>query len=182
MRRLLFLLIPLSMASAAAAVPAVSSATPAGLDVLSPYAGRWHTEFHFLDTPYSQKSDSVIDLRNECWRSAGYFVCDQFVGGESKALIIYTYDAASGYTSFPIPVGAGEVHAGHMDVQGKVWTFPWKTAKDGKTVYFHVTNTWDTPDSIQFRQEYSLDGQQWVPMAEGHETRIRDVPASSKQP
>ena len=184
MRRLLFLCSCFAAASAAYAdVQAVSSTqAPAGLDVLSAYAGRWHTEVHFLDTPYSQKSDSSYELRNDCWRSAGFYACDQFVGGESKALIIYTYDADHGYTSFPIPVGAGEVHAGHMDVQGKVWTFPWKSVKDGKTVYFHVTNTWASPDSIQFRQEYSTDGQQWVPMADGRETRIQGTAVPSTQP
>ncbi|MFI4920658.1 MAG: hypothetical protein ACHQAZ_03330 [Gammaproteobacteria bacterium] len=175
MRRILFPCLALGLTSAAIAAgePVSSSAGVAGLDALSAYAGSWRTEIHYLDTPYSQKRDTSYELRNDCWRSAGFYACDQFVGGESKALLIYTYDPAHGYSSYPIPVGAGEVHAGHLEIQGKVWTFPWKTVKDGKTTYFHVTNTWDSPDSIQFRQEYSPDGQQWLLMAEGHETRIK---------
>jgi hypothetical protein len=185
MRRILFPCLALVLTSAVMAADdqssssAVSSApAAAGLDVLSAYAGSWHTEIHYLDTPYSQKRDTSYELRNDCWRSAGFYACDQFIGGESKALVIYTYDAAHGYSSYPIPVGAEEVHVGHLEIQGKVWTFPWKTVKDGKTTYFHVTNTWDSPDSIGFRQEYSADGQQWMLMAQGHETRIK--PASSQ--
>jgi hypothetical protein len=175
MHRLLFLysLLMAPPLAVSAAEPVSSSAGMTGLDVLSAYAGSWRTEIHSLDTPYSQKGDTHYELRNDCWRSAGFYACDQFVGGESKALLIYTYDAVHGYSSYPIPVGAGEVHVGHLEIQGKVWTFPWKTVKDGKTTYFHVTNTWDSPDSIQFRQEYSADGRQWLLMAEGHETRIK---------
>lgn len=173
----LFPCLALAFSSVAMAADQSASSSPAaaGLDVLSAYAGSWQTEIHYLDTPYSQKRDTTYELRNDCWRSAGFYACDQFIGGESKALVIYTYDAAHGYSSYPIPVGAGEVHVGHLEIQDKVWTFPWKTIKDGKTTYFHVTNTWVSPDSIEFRQEYSADGQQWTLMAQGHETRIKQA-------
>jgi hypothetical protein len=184
MRRILFLCcLILGLTAARAEVPAAATATPAaqgGLDVLAAYAGPWHVEIHFLETPYSHARDTAYKLRNDCWRSAGFYACDQFVDGQSKVLVVYSYDSTRGYSSFPIPAGTDQVHVGHLDIQDKVWTFPWKVAKDGKTTYFHVINTWDSPDSIQFRQEYSADGQQWTLMAQGHETRIRDLP--SKQP
>lgn len=181
MRRILFPCLVLGFVSGAIAADQSPSSAPAaaGLDALSAYAGVWQTEIHYLDTPYSQRRDTTYELRNDCWRSAGFYACDQFVGGESKALVIYTYDPGHGYSSYPIPVGTTEVHVGHLDIQGKVWTFPWKTIKDGKTTYFHVTNTWDSPDSIGFRQEYSADGQQWTLMAQGHETRIKQ-PSSQR--
>ena len=179
MRRILFPCLALGLASlASAADQSTSSAispapAPAGLDVLSAYAGTWHTEIHYLDTPYSQKRDTTYELRNDCWRSAGFYACDQFVGGESKALLVFTYDPKRGYSSYPITPDSGDtVHAGSLLIAGPVWTFPWKVVKDGKTTYFHVTNTWASPDSIEFRQEYSADGQRWTLMAQGHETRI----------
>ena len=186
MRRSLFpyscLLLGLALGSAQAATPAaasaagsVSSAKPAGLDLLKVYAGHWKTEIRYLDTPYSKKGDTSYDLKNDCWRSAGYYACDQFVGGESKALLVFTWDPKRGYLSYPITPESGvTVHAGQLIVAGPVWTFPWQVAKDGKTTYFHVQNTWTTPDRIEFRQEYSADGKQWTLMAEGHETRVTD--------
>jgi len=175
MGRPLFLFPCLLVASAAVSAAQPNSSAPgaAGLDALGAYAGSWRADAQFLDTPYSQKHGSSYELRNDCWRSAGFYTCDQFVGGESKALVIYTYDAARGYSSHPILPGAEAVHVGHPDMQGKVWTFPWKAIKDGKTAYFHVTYTWESPGNIGFRQEYSSDGRRWILMAQGHETRVK---------
>jgi len=172
MPRLFFLVLSgmfLGIPSAWADAPAVT-----GLDAIAAYAGRWQTDIQYLDTPYSKKSETKYQLRNECWRSAGYYACDQFVDGDSKALLIFMYDPAKGYTSYPIQAGGGDVHPGRLIIEGKVWTFPWQMTQDGKTTYFHVVNTWDSPDSIQFRQEYSADGEQWLPIAQGHETRVTD--------
>ena len=186
MHRRLFLhpglFLGLVLGSAQAAAPAAASAAgsassgqPQGLDLLKAYAGHWKSEIHYLDTPYSKQGDTAYDLRNDCWRSAGYYACDQFVGGESKALLVFTWDPQHGYLSYPITPGSGDtVHAGPLIVAGSVWTFPWQLLKDGKTTYFHVLNTWSTPDRIEFRQEYSADGKQWTLMAEGHETRVTD--------
>jgi hypothetical protein len=176
-----FLFLALGLGSAQADAPAaasaagpVSSAKPAGLDLLAAYAGRWKTEIHYLDTPYSQKGDTAYELRNDCWRSAGYYACDQYVGGDSKALLVFTFDPKDGYLSYPITPGSGlTLHAGHLIISGAVWTFPWQVMKDGKTTYFHVLNTWASPDSIEFRQEYSADGKGWTLMAQGHEARVK---------
>jgi len=162
-------------APAAATAETVSSTAPAGLDVLKAYAGRWKAEIHYLDTPYSKQGDTSYELRNDCWRSADYYACDQFVGGESKALLVFTWDANRGYLSYPITQESGTtLHAGHLIISGALWTFPWQLTKAGKTTYFHVLNTWSGPDHIEFRQEYSTDGRHWTPMAEGQETRLAD--------
>ena len=186
MQRSLFiysgLFLGVALGSAQAAEPAATSAAqaislgqPVGLDVLKAYAGRWKTEIHYLDTPYSKQGDTGYELRNDCWRSAGYYVCDQFVGGESKALLVFTWDTKHGYLSYPITPESGDtLHAGQLVVHGSVWSFPWEVVKDGKTTYFHVLNIWSTPDRIEFRQEYSADGERWTVMAQGHETRIKD--------
>jgi hypothetical protein len=169
MHRHLFLIFGLSLSLAAAAAP------PQGLDALAAYAGSWKTEIHHLDTAFSHKGEDLFTLRNDCWRSAGYYVCDQLVGGESKSLLVFTYDPAThAYSSYPIPAGVtGPVHPGTLLIQGAVWTFPWDVTEQGKTTHFRVLNTWSSPDSIEFRQEFSRDGKQWVLMAEGHETRLK---------
>lgn len=160
-----------SPALASAAPPAVASSQ---LDVIAAYAGIWQADIQYQDTPYSKKYEAKYHLRNDCWRSAGFFACDQIVDGVSKALVVFMYDPAKGYSSYPIPAeGAGAVHPGPVVIQGKVWTFPWQVRKAGKTTYFHVINTWISQDDIEFRQEYSEDGEQWRTMAEGHEMRVK---------
>lgn len=149
--------------------------TPQGLDKLAAYAGSWKTEVKHLDTAYSKAGTEAYTLHNDCWRSAGFYACDQVVDGDSKALLVFLYDAKTDrYSSYPIPTGgAPEVQPGSLMIQGAVWTFPWDETQDGKTTHFHVLNTWSSADSIEFRQEYSADGVHWTLMAEGHETRVK---------
>lgn len=159
---------------------AADTSAPAGtpqsdrLAALSAYAGTWKTETRHLDTPFSKAGSESATLRNDCWRSAGFYACNQFVDGESKALLVFLYDPAVGrYTSYPIPTGGGEVHPGSLIIEGQVWTFPWDYTEGGKTTHFRVVNVWSSPDSIEFRQEYSSDAVHWTLMADGHETRVK---------
>lgn len=162
-------------ASVAGATTAVSTAAAAtGLDVFAAYGGSWQSDVQFQATPYGKGYEAKYQLRNDCWRSAGYYVCHQFVDGASKALLVFMYDPQKGYSIYPIPVeGASDVHPGRLLIEGKVWTFPWEVKQAGKTTYFHVINTWTSGDSIEFRQEYSEDGKHWQPMAQGHEVRVK---------
>lgn len=154
--------------------PAATATRLSGLDAIAGYAGIWQSDIQYQDTPYSKKYEAKYQLRNDCWRSAGYYACDQFVDGASKALLVFMYDPLKGYSSYPIPAeGSAEVRPGRVIIEGKVWTFPWQLTKAGKTTYFHVINTWTSQDSIEFRQEYSTDGKTWLPMAVGHEVRVK---------
>ena len=153
-----------------------AAAAPVGLDAVAAYAGTWKTEIRHRDTPYGKAGSESHVLRNDCWRSAGFYACDQIVDGKSAALLVFLYDAATGaYSSYPIPAaGAPEVHPGRLLIDGPVWTFPWDSVEDGKTVHFRVVNTWSSPDRIEFRQEYSADGVHWTLIADGDETRVTD--------
>jgi len=147
---------------------------PQGLDKVMAYAGTWKTETRHLDTPYSKAGNTSMLLRNDCWRSAGFLACDQIVDGDSKALLVFMYDAKGDvYASYPITAGSSDVRPGKLIIKDKVWTFPWDNTADGKTIHFRVVNTWSSADSIEFRQEYSADGEHWTLMAEGHETRVK---------
>jgi len=81
-------------------------AQTAGIDAMPAYAGTWKTQMEHFDTAYSKAGKESSTLRNECWKSGGYYVCDQFVNGESKALIVFTYsDKDKTYTTYPIMPG-----------------------------------------------------------------------------
>ena len=166
-------LLPLSLLLFSSLAEAIE---PAGLDRVAAYAGTWKTEARHVDSLYSKAGSESHLLRNDCWRSEGFYVCDQIVDGKSAALLVFTYDEKTGtYSSYPIPAGgAPVVHPGTLLIQGAIWTFPWDNIEGGKTVHFRVVNTWSSADRIEFRQEYSADGVHWTLMADGHDTRVAD--------
>ena len=149
------------------------AAEPTGIDRIAAYEGTWKIELENLDTPFSKAGKDSSTLRNECWRSAGFYSCNQYVNGESKALIVFTYNSKNDtYTSHPIPADGGEPGSGKLLIKGNVWTFPWEIKKDGKTVSFRVVNVFTTPATIDYRQEYSTDQIHWITTATGHEAKI----------
>ena len=158
-----------------AACPALAgeAGTATGVDVLRAYAGTWKVEKENLATAESKAGHESNMLRNDCWQSGGYFVCDQFVNGESKALLVFTYDAARKvYTSYPVPTDGSSAGKGRLMIEGNVWTFPWQTGEGAGATFFRVVNVFVSPARIEFRQEFSRDGKQWTVMARGAETRI----------
>lgn len=159
-----------SLAPAASATP---DAAPSGIDVIWAYAGSWKVEIEHLDTTQSKASHEVTSLRNACWKDGGYLACNQYVDGESKALIVFTYNAADKtYTSYPIPLNGGSAGSGKLIVEGNVRTFPWQVTDGGKTTYFRVVNVFEAPDRIRYRQEFSTDKTNWTVTARGLETKL----------
>src|ERR1022692_1329185 len=149
---------------------------PAGIEKLQAYQGTWKIETEHFNTRFSKAAKESSTLRNDCWRSAGYFVCDQFVNGESKDLIVFTYDAKDDtYNSYSVPAGGGEGGSGKLLIKGSVWTVPWESKEDGKTFYFHVVNTFTAPGAIEYRQEFSEDKVHWTVTAKGVEHKVEDA-------
>src|ERR1039457_5552082 len=116
--------------------------SPAGIEKILAYQGTWKIETEHFNTRFSKAAKESSTLRNDCWRSGGFFVCDQFVNGESKDLIVFTYDAKDDtYGSYSVPAGGGEGGSGKLIVKGNVWTFPWEDKQDGTPVYFRIVHT-----------------------------------------
>ncbi len=152
---------------------AAEAATPektAGIDAIRAYEGTWEVSIEHLDTAESKASQEKSTLRNDCWRSGGYYACNQYVNGESKVLLVFTYDEEKKvYTSYQIPQGGGEPGSGKLLIDGNVWTFPWQVGQGEKTTYFRVVNVFQADGKIEFRQEFSNDNQHWTLMARGVE-------------
>jgi hypothetical protein len=158
-------------------VCAITVATSAhaadGIEKIAAYAGTWKIVIDHVATPYSKAGHEESTLRNDCWRSGGYFACNQYVNGESKVLLVFTYDAeADRYTSYPVPPDGSAAGKGVLEIHGNTWTYPWETKDGEKTTYFRVVNVFTAPDTIEFRQEFSTDKVTWTPMAHGREKKI----------
>jgi hypothetical protein len=151
---------------------AVQQAT-GGIDAVMAYAGTWKVQGERFATAHSDAGKEDSTLRNECWKNAGYVACDQFVNGESKVLLVFTYsELTKGYTSYPIPQNGEAASAGRLQIVGNVWTFPWEVTQGGTTTYFHVVNVFTGADHIDYAQEFSPDNVHWTTMAKGSETKV----------
>lgn len=143
-----------------------------GIDAIRVYEGTWNVNLQYLETPYSKASTQKNTLRNDCWKSGGYFACNQYVDGQSKVLLVFTYDAEKNeYTSYQIPASGAAPGSGKLLIDGNRWTFPWQTGQGTNSTWFRVVNIFDGPDKIEFRQEYSTDQVHWTQMGQGSETR-----------
>lgn len=154
--------------------PAIAVQQPtAGVDAVMAYAGTWKVKGERFATAHSDAGKDDTTLRYDCWKSAGYVACNQFLNGESKVLLVYTYsDLLKMYTTYPIPKNGEAASAGRMQIVGNVWTFPWEVTQNGVTTFFHVVNVFKDSDHIDYAQEFSPDNVHWTKMAQGTETKV----------
>ena len=150
-------------------------ASPAqGIDTVSAYAGSWKIQIDTLDTPHSKAAHEETSLRNDCWKSGGYFACNQYVNGESNVLIVFTCDASGrACTSYQVPRDGGQPASGKLLIDGNTWTFPWEQTEAGKTIYYRVVNVFKSPTQIEYRREFSTDKSTWTVMARGNEVKVK---------
>lgn len=161
------------MALVAGVVLVSSQAGAAEVDAFARYAGTWKMQMTYVDSAHSKPGTESMTVKNDCWRSDNFYVCNQIIDDKSRALIVFFYDAvAKRYGSYPISVGADTVHPATVLVDAKSITFPWDMQDNGKTVHMRIVNTFTTPDTLDFKQEYSDDGKNWVTMATGVEHRV----------
>jgi hypothetical protein len=158
--------------------PAAHPATHANvaLDLLAGYAGEWNARIDHLDTPFGKAAHEEFRLANTCLRAGLYLACHQAINGDPKILLVFTCPQdADSCVSYPIPPDGSPVTPSKVVVSGNRAEFPWQTSDAGKTTRFRVVNIFTGADRIEFRQEYSLDGANWLPMATGIETRIQSA-------
>ncbi len=158
----------LSLAGAALPLRGGSS----GIGAIGTYAGTWATHTTHYKTIYSKPRTEAATLRNVCWRSAGYFACDQFVNGFSKALIVFTYDRAHNiYRTYTVPTNGGAAGSGTLMISGNTWIYPWQQRDGTRKVYLRVVNTFLNANTIAYRQEFSYDKAHWTVTSSGTERR-----------
>ena len=157
-----------------AAAPAVTADTPpSDLDRLNVFAGTWKSEAQNFDTPYSTAATVSSTLVNQCWKAGAFFVCNQSVNGVSRVLLVFSYKAGDTYWISEVPADTGHAASSTVIISGGVWTFPGQSTKLGQTTYFRTVDIFNGTDSIDFREEFSTDKENWTLMSKGHESRVR---------
>ena len=153
--------------------PAAASAS--GIAAIEAYKGTWKISTVTVDTAHSKAAKDEKVLRNDCWRSAGYYACNQFLDGKSQDLIVFTFHEDKNlYTTYIVPLDGSAASSGTLEIHGDTWIYPWESTEKGITTYFRVINVFKSPTTIQFRSEFSSDKQTWTPTATGTEVRLSD--------
>ena len=94
--------------------------SPAGVEAVMAYAGTWKVHGEHFATAYSQVGKEDKTLRNDCWKSGAYVACNQYVDGDSKVLLIFTYsDKDKMYTTYQIPQSGEAAGSGRLQDPGK---------------------------------------------------------------
>ena len=147
---------------------------PSPLDRLNVFAGTWKSDTQTFKTPYSEEGSSSYTLVNQCWKAGAFFVCNQSVDGVSRTMLVFSYKGGDTYNEAAIPADSGHASNGTVLIDGGVWTFPGESHKLGQVTYFRTVNIYDGNDSLDYREEFSTDQQNWTLMAKGHETRVKN--------
>lgn len=163
----------LTLVLGGSSVPLFAQSTPNPMDVVLAYRGTWRAELDHLDATSGKSSRESSVIHNICWKSNEFAACNQVVNGESKILIVYTYNATESFYSsnmiLPNGVAAGK---GKLIVSGNTWIFPWQSEEQGKTTYYRVVNEFTSRTHIEVRQEYSTDKVHWTQTMRGKEDKI----------
>lgn len=137
------------------------------------YAGAWKSRIVHYQTTYTKARIENLAVRNDCWRSSSYYVCDQFVNGKSAAFIVYTYNASQRlYHLQVISKDGNPPVSGVLTIEGNTWTFPWQYSDKGKVVFIRIVNIFSNRDTIDFHEGFSFDKIHWTATADGVERRV----------
>jgi hypothetical protein len=116
------------------------------------------------------------NIENHCTRTGLFFVCEQVVGGEPAALVIFLPKGRSGGgEAYRIQTltAAGDAPRPWRDltVEGNRWIYGEAKTRPGKTRRERTINTFSGPDYIHYEEQVSTDGETWITTRSGDENR-----------
>jgi hypothetical protein len=143
------------------------------LSALSVLEGSWKVSTQRQHTTFSKEGYDETTVRNDCWRSGGFYVCRQSVDGAERSLTVFAYDPDKKvYHTFPIGKNGLTADAGTLFIKGNVWTYPSTTDDHGTKLYVRTINTFTSESHFHFRQEYSYDEEHWTATVDGDQERL----------
>ena len=152
---------------------AADPSAPAGeLDKLGAFVGHWKASGELKD-----KAETKVSAEMSCnWAANhGFLICDQMIhtpDGVQNDLSIYTYsEKEHGFQFFGITRGSKEARSTKLTIEENIWTYSSEETNNGKKTQYRTINKFFTPSHVDWRSEYSEDGEHWTVTAEGSDAR-----------
>lgn len=168
-RRSIFLFALLAAGPAAADAPAAT-----GMERLAQVLpGTWKSAGQTFDTQYTKAGAVDFTTYRDCWREGAEYKCVYVVNRKLQLFSIFDWDAGDGiYHENQITV-QGPSPVFNIVVKGNTWTYDQDGQdKQGNVYHYRIVRTYTSPTSVQFTNQYSLDGKTWVTLEQGTETRV----------
>jgi hypothetical protein len=115
-------------------------------------------------------------VENHCARTGLFFVCEQAVGGEAAALVVFLPKGRKeGGETYRIQTltAAGDAPRPwrQLTIDGDRWTYGDGEGGRAKGRHERVINTFSGPDYIHYETQVSTDGETWTTTRSGDEHR-----------
>jgi hypothetical protein len=141
------------------------------------FAGRWSTTGEMKTTPFGPGGPLTATTNCEWWAGQFYLVCrgeQQSPAGEMKSLGIMGYDTErKRYTYYGIDNSGMGGDQAYATVAGDTWTYEGESTVGGKPLKGRYTIKQLSPDRYTWRYEMSMNGQPYMVMGEGTNTRVK---------
>ncbi len=178
-RKIQAVIISFLVAVAAHAVPAPGGQTQkplAGIEKLAAFLGHWHATGELNDAAAGKSATKLTsDFTCDWAANHGFLICDQIVhapDGDHNDLSIYTYgEKDHTFLFFGITRGSKEARTTNLTIEGNLWTYSSTETNAGKQTQYRTTNRFASASKVDWRAEYSNDGEHWTMTAEGSDVR-----------
>jgi hypothetical protein len=157
--------------------------TPApGLELLTPWLGKWHTEGQQLDSPLGPAAP-FVDVETFEWLEGGHFMVHRLEGklGQEPAACVELLgkDAQSQLTAQSF-YGDGQTRSWRLSEAGKTLVLNGTWSKGSETFQVrYVASFEEEGNTIVGTWEQSRDGHDWQTFLEARSTKAQPLPNTS---
>jgi hypothetical protein len=139
-------------------------------DTLKLYDGTWKVR---------TDGGAVVKLQNRCTANGMFFICEQVIGGNTSALVVFlpTGPGENGEQTYRTQALGSPTDSrsgwNHLSITGSRWIFaPEDVPADAHDQERTVSIFLDA-DHIHFEVQHSTDGGPWTRKTSGDEERVR---------
>ncbi|MGA2552562.1 MAG: hypothetical protein ABSF50_20645 [Burkholderiaceae bacterium] len=138
----------------------------------------WRVRIESFLTPYSKPDRELTTVRTDCRIRANSRVCRQSIDEDPKgsSWAIIADEEPSAHWCDPTVFRSSNGTPGRPVIEGGTWVCTWIKIDDGRKVHFRLVKVLQGPWDIEFRSEFSTDGEHWTVMSQGHETKLAGAP------
>jgi len=138
--------------------------------------GTWKLEGESKGSPFLPAGKFAAAFDGQWFNGGSQLLClynISFPNGPAQELSVYGYDSeAKSYWNFDMD-STGMSSFGKVVIQDSGWTHVWDYKIGGKLVKIRLVLYDMTPNGCAMKNDYSLAGGPWIPLAEAKATRVK---------